>query len=378
MKSIFKETDVFFSTTGKELRTGEELFTALREGRLASKEIVEVNKSLLKNGSTLEIKTAAADNFAKHSGFAKLMNLRTDNEIINTLMGPPGYYSKSDAELLLNRFNKSGNRIRPGEGVSPVKPNEITPNTGGVGKPPVTGNKTKIQKIKDAIKNTKNWVFAKRWRKIALIGGGIGLWLWLTSDDDSPLPTCLASKVSKEEFEKMKNDTPDYLLVKTTGNKEIDSYGGGKFYIDGDFKVGNDSMSGEWEESTGIITITVGKKTYEIPCQEASQGGNNGGGVIPPPPTDEDASITFTDCDTFPFKVGCINNKIKDIQDCLNVDKTGKFNTKTKKALKDKGYGDIITKEIYNDIMTKCGKLDKVERDDEGIISTGGQTLTDY
>jgi hypothetical protein len=136
-------------------------------------------------------------------------------------------------------------------------------------------------------------------------------------------------------------------------------------------------MSGDWEESTGIITITVGKKTYEIPCQEASQGGNNGGGVIPPP-TDEDASITFTDCDTFPFKVGCINNKIKDIQDCLNVDKTGKFNTKTKKALKDKGYGDIITKEIYNDIMTKCGKLDKVERDDEGIISTGGQTLTDY
>lgn len=375
LQNVFKETDVFFSTTGKELKTGEELFTALREGRLAGKEMAKVNKSLLKNGSTLEIKTAAADNFAKSQPFADIMNLRTDDEIITGLMGPPGYYSKADAELLLDRFNKSGNRIKPSASVTPVKPNEIKPNEI---KPNV--GKTKIQKIKDTIKKTKDWVFAKRWRKIAVIGGGIGLWLWLTSDEDSPFPACIAAKISQDEFEKMKDETPDYLLVKNTGNKEIDSYGGGKFYTNGDFKFGNDSMSGKWEESTDTVTITVGSKTYELPCQEVSQDntGGGGGGTTPPPPTDEDASITFTNCDKFPFEVGCINNKIKDVQDCLNVDKTGKFDSKTKKALKDKGYGETITQEIYNTIMTKCGKLDKVENDYKYLMSTGGQSRTEY
>lgn len=379
LQNVFKETDVFFSTTGKELKTGEELFTALRESRIANKEMAKINKSLLKNGSTLEIKTAAADNFAKNRNFAEALNIYTDDEIIKRLTGPPGNYSKADAELLLDRLNKSGYRIKPGGGVIPVKPNEIKPNAGG-GKPPITGNKTKIQKIKDTIKNTKNWVFAKRWRKIAVIGGAIGLWLWLTSDDDSPFPACLAAKIPQSEFDKMKDETPDYLLVKTTGNKEIDSYGGGKFYTNGDFKFGNDSMSGKWEESTDKVTITVGSKTYELPCQEVPQDNSGGGGgtIPPPPPTDEDASITFTDCDKFPFKLGCINNKIKDVQDCLSVPKTGKFDTKTKNALKDKGYGETITQEIYNTIMTKCGKLDKVENDYKYLMSTGGQSRTDY
>ena len=368
ISNLFKDAE-FIKKTG--IKTEKEFYDLLKSGKLGDKELLELNRSFMRHGSTTEVKELSADFLAKNPDFAKELSVfNTDDEIKNFLMKGPGQYSKEEAELLLDRLNKSGNRVKPSGGLAPSNTTLL---------PPVTGGKiSKIQRVKNVIKRTKDWVFAKRWRKIALIGGGIGLWLWLTSDDDSPLPTCLASKVSKEEFEKMKNDTPDYLLVKTTGNKEIDSYGGGKFYIDGDFKFGNDSMSGEWEESTGIITITVGKKTYEIPCQEASQGGNNGGGVIPPPPTDEDASITFTDCDTFPFKVGCINNKIKDIQDCLNVDKTGKFNTKTKKALKDKGYGDIITQEIYNTIMTKCGKLDKVESDDKYLMSTGIQTRTDY
>ena len=61
---------------------------------------------------------------------------------------------------------------------------------------------------------------------------------------------------------------------------------------------------------------------------------------------------------TLPFKFGCINPKIGEIQQCLGVTPTkGYFGPKTMKSLKDNGFdmsGRKITKEIYDAVIENC------------------------
>ena len=63
----------------------------------------------------------------------------------------------------------------------------------------------------------------------------------------------------------------------------------------------------------------------------------------------------WVNCTTFPYKRGCKNNELVEIQKCLGISSDGKFGKDTERALKDKGYDTIITKELYDKIMSNCG-----------------------
>ena len=65
--------------------------------------------------------------------------------------------------------------------------------------------------------------------------------------------------------------------------------------------------------------------------------------------------ITYSKCDDFPFEVGCINDKIKRVQSCLDVELDGKFTPTLKEKMIEKGYGEILTLSVYDKIMKDCG-----------------------
>lgn len=66
-------------------------------------------------------------------------------------------------------------------------------------------------------------------------------------------------------------------------------------------------------------------------------------------------TIDYYVCSSFPFELGCINDKIKRVQSCLEITMDGKFTPEVLSKLKTKGYGDKLTEDVYDKIMKDCG-----------------------
>ena len=98
-----------------------------------------------------------------------------------------------------------------------------------------------------------------------------------------------------------------------------------------------DSDGGDGNPKTGLSHITV--------VWDGKDGGGKGKG------------IKYVPCDSFPFKIGCISDKIKDVQKCagdLKVD--GYYGPKTDARLAKViiGYSKTITKKSYDKITKEC------------------------
>ena len=120
-------------------------------------------------------------------------------------------------------------------------------------------------------------------------------------------------------------------------------------------------QSGDGKTSTSHINVTWDDK---------SSGGESGGG-----------KIKYSPCDSFPMTLGCISDKIKDIQRCLNptanLKVDGYFGPLTLDAMQDKskfagfkGDGKTITKEVYDSIMDKCENKESKSGDKETVKPT--------
>ena len=106
---------------------------------------------------------------------------------------------------------------------------------------------------------------------------------------------------------------------------------------------------GDGNKKTGLSHLTV--------VWDSKKGGS----VVP-----EKGGIKYRPCSDFPFTIGCINDKIKDIQGCLNklgsvLKVDGYFGPVTLKDMSDQSlFADdnpddkTITKEIYDELMRRC------------------------
>lgn len=63
-------------------------------------------------------------------------------------------------------------------------------------------------------------------------------------------------------------------------------------------------------------------------------------------------------CTDFPYTMGCKSPIIAEVQDCLKLSADGIFGPKTLRGLQNGGYGNSITKEVYDKIKANCGKTD--------------------
>jgi hypothetical protein len=88
----------------------------------------------------------------------------------------------------------------------------------------------------------------------------------------------------------------------------------------------------------------TGTETEETDDTDNGNGGGGGGGS------------QWTNCTSFPYKKGCKSSDIEKAQECLGglvVD--GKFGRRTEGVLINKGYGDVLTQEVYDKIIANCG-----------------------
>lgn len=98
--------------------------------------------------------------------------------------------------------------------------------------------------------------------------------------------------------------------------------------------------------STSTETPTTEPTTSEKPST---------GGTAPVAPGSK-----YTKKTDYPFVFGDKNDRIREIQSCLGLDRkyqTGNFGPITRDALKKGNYGETITPEVYKAILSKCGQV---------------------
>jgi hypothetical protein len=130
------------------------------------------------------------------------------------------------------------------------------------------------------------------------------------------------------------------ILGVSTTSKETDKSGDSK------------DVTPDGNKNTGLSHLT-------ITWASDDQGGGGGGG-------EESTKISYIPCGNFPFTLGCINDKIKEVQDCLGLKTDGYLGPITMKAIRDGGRfagmaKEELTKEIFDAIITACKGREKVE-----------------
>lgn len=81
------------------------------------------------------------------------------------------------------------------------------------------------------------------------------------------------------------------------------------------------------------------------------------------------AKVDFKDCKTFPFEIGCKNNKIKEIQTWLGLGSDGAYGNDTYNKLVELKYPVIITQAVYDQIKKDFEEKKKKEEASKPVDS---------
>ena len=355
---------------GKKMANGEETIFTFNDsdeliqnlGNLDSVAEAHLLSDLFKNATSKEFKIEIAETISKSQGFIDKYSKYGNADDAITELKRVGGYTDEEAKLLLDNSGVSFNKLsKVVDKNLPIKKENIPTK---IDIPNIGQEIPKWRKLLDRLK--KGLPFDKKWKIFAGLGATAIIW-WLMNDEESPFPLCLVNKLKQSDIEQFKNDTPDFILITNTGNKELDTYGGAKFYLDGEFETGNGRFNGNWELNDTQITINIDSGTeYNLPCS-GLQDPNTGGGTSS---EGETTSGTTKGCDTFPFTKGCVNPKINEIQKCLGVKQTSILDDETQKKLKENGFDSDISQTVYDKIMKDCVKKTKPIT---AVQSQGGQ-----
>jgi hypothetical protein len=318
------------TTSGKVIKTGDELFNALKNGKLATTSVGKLRISVINTGSakarnslmktltndTQVIKSASGKSKTTISAEYQALGYtkQTADEIAETLYkktstGKTGAnVSKVDDEYkrLIDDWKKQQKaagktNLKPGEGTRnrlyKQAQDNISKGKGGKGgkggnknkkrnDPPENPDPTKLTKWqnfkqKAAAAGVKLWANkGVRWFLIG-VGGALGLYLaykFMTSKGSSPFPGCITGMARAEDLENYAAGTEDKLSIGETGNSDLDLLGGGIFYDDGGFTTGNGKYKGQWVIDGEIIYVTVNSNAYQIACAGTGDNSDEGGG----------------------------------------------------------------------------------------------------
>lgn len=106
--------------------------------------------------------------------------------------------------------------------------------------------------------------------------------------------------------------------------------------------------------------------------KKIEDGGGDGDKPVPVPQPQK-----YYQCDAFPFRFGCKNEKIREVQRCLGMEskyQTGNFGPLTLSQMRNKFGMDVIDEITYNGIISKCkGSTPKPQT---GSTVTTGSTVS--
>lgn len=252
----------------KELRTADEIFTAIKDGSLAGKELGRVEKGLLKSRNTdSALRKAIAVDFAKDKnvlGELAKMNRNTTAEIKDYLK-TKGYPQESINEIIAQM---KANGAIDAKGL-------LAKNAANAGKTGGKTSKSLLTRTKELLTNIK--VKKMSWKQLLVWAAGIGigayaLWYFVKEtsnvipdgmpdtppnqkDDWGP---CLTDLMSKKQAKIAKTPKGQIVVYMPTSEK----YPGGlQFYSNGRVMDVKTSEMGTWScvGGTAQINESVGK-----------------------------------------------------------------------------------------------------------------------
>jgi hypothetical protein len=348
---------------GVALTDGKSVMNAVKTGTLGAVELGKVNAMLFSKTASDQVRRAIISDLMGSKSLVTKFSKLTEKEAIANLKAT-GKYTDSEITHAMKEYKAKGNTFKGKSGATPNTSKPTTKNP-KVKKPkvkkqkpaPIPNKPTNWQQFKDKIRGLSR---SKIVKYLVAAGGIYLLYRWLTSKGTTPFPICLTTNMSTEDYQRMHDEGVDDIFIGETGNSTIDMNGGGRFSDNGTFKTANGKYSGDWSEENGGIAITIGGQSYnmacgvvdpEVRCPEGQSW--DGEKCVPVGPNPNPRP--WVNCTTFPYKRGCKNNDLVEIQKCLGISSDGKFGKDTERALKNKGYDTIITKELYDKIMANCG-----------------------
>jgi hypothetical protein len=369
---------------GKSLKTADDLLTAIKTDKLAPAALGKVNRGLLSSTSTSrEVKEAVAKDIGEFMYTKKGDYAGASRKDMKDALVKQKNYSPEEAEMIIKAYEGKGGLFKDSKNAKDLESAKDLERQKELEKLKEKNKKNdfdrqkELEKLKEKNKKAQyekeiekykvpeekvgTWKkFSNRIKKAGFVKGllilgalGLAAYLlydWFMNDDENvTFPDCLKNKVSKDDWdETIKNG--QCLIINMTGNEQIDSIGGGKFYEDGKFKSGDDSQQGTWSNEGGNILIKIGGDEYILPCDGEA-----------PNPNDDDLNLddTFVEnrpCGSFPFTVGCMNSYISNLNGCMGLGMGNTFTKELERELIKRGYGKTIDINIYNEIMKICGK----------------------
>jgi len=366
------------------IKNAEDLFNAIKSDRLADAALGKVNRGFLRSTSaSREVKEAVAKDIGEFLYTKKTDYKGATRETMKDALIKENKYTPEEAEMIIKAYEGKGGMFKDSKNAKDLESAKDLERQKELEKLKEKNKKNdfdrqkELEKLKEKNKKAQyekeiekykvpeekvgTWKkFSNRIKKAGFVKGllilgalGLAAYLlydWFMNDDENvTFPDCLKNKVSKDDWdETIKNG--QCLIINMTGNEQIDSIGGGKFYEDGKFKSGDDSQQGTWSNEGGNILIKIGGDEYILPCDGEA-----------PNPNDDDLNLddTFVEnrpCSSFPFTVGCMNSYISNLNGCMGLGMGNTFTKELERELIKRGYGKTIDINIYNEIMKICGK----------------------
>jgi len=197
---------------GVVLSNGDDVVKALKAGKLADDGIRSIRTALLKSTTNPKIRTKLIDSLLENPQVLSKYAGKTENQI-KAAFKKLGYSDEAALETATKIVNKSAGGVGAGAGAAA--------NT--------TVNASKLASLYSSVKGLK-WKGLPRIVRWGLTGAGLYAAYRYFIHEEELFPQCLEKKIPDNLLsDALKNKS---VIIKSTGNRQIDTLGGLKFYLD--------------------------------------------------------------------------------------------------------------------------------------------------
>jgi hypothetical protein len=230
---------------GAVLSGGDDVVKALKAGKLADDSIRSIRTALLKSTTNPKIRTKLIDSLLENPQVLSKYAGKTENQI-KAAFKRLGYSDEAALETATKIVNKSAGGVGAGAGAAA--------NT--------TVNASKLASLYSSVRGLK-WKGLPKIVRWGLTGAGLYAAYRYFIHEEQLFPQCLEKKIPDNLLpDALKNKS---VIIKSTGNRQIDTLGGLKFYLDSD-KVSsvNGSYTGTYSCDGDNLMCDIGGSEFIV------------------------------------------------------------------------------------------------------------------
>jgi hypothetical protein len=228
---------------GVVLSGGDDVVKALKAGKLADDSIRSIRTALLKSTTNPKIRTKLIDSLLENPQVLSKYAGKTENQI-KSAFKKLGYSDEAALETATKIVNKSAS----GAGVGAAANAAV--------------NTSKLASLYSSVRGLK-WKGLPKIVRWGLTGAGLYAAYRYFIHEEQLFPQCLEKKIPDNLLpDALKNKS---VIIKSTGNRQIDTLGGLKFYLDSD-KVSsvNGSYTGTYSCDGDNLMCDIGGSEFIV------------------------------------------------------------------------------------------------------------------